>query len=187
MPDIPYPDPPLSDGELALRPWADTDLAALVSVCQDPEIGRWTAVPWPYSERDALQYLTRVEPDRRAGRELGLAIVDRRDGALLGSCGLARLEWEERKAEIGYWVAAQARGRGVGSRATRLLSHWALLELDLDRLELLANPANQASQRLALAAGYTREGLLRSYRPRKGEREDLVMFSLLREDLSSGV
>jgi RimJ/RimL family protein N-acetyltransferase len=180
MPEIPYPDPPLRDRDVWLRPWEDADLPALVSACQDPEIARWTAVPWPYAERDALQYLTRVEPDRRAGRELGLAIVDTHDGTLLGSCGLARLEWEERKAEIGYWIAAPARGRGVGSRATRLLSRWALEELELERLELLANPANWASQQLALAAGYTREGLLRSYRPRKGEREDLVMFSLLR-------
>jgi RimJ/RimL family protein N-acetyltransferase len=183
MAEIPYPNPPLRDDAVALRPWRDTDLLALVEACQDSEIGRWTAVPSPYAERDALQYLTRVEPDRRAGRELGLAIVDAPDGAVLGSCGLARLDWEERKGEVGYWVAAEARGRGVGSRATRLLSRWALEALDLERLELLANPANHASQRLALAAGYTREGLLRSYRFRKGQREDLVMFSLLREDL----
>jgi RimJ/RimL family protein N-acetyltransferase len=183
MPEIPYPDPPLHDDEVSLRPWDDADLPALVDACQDPEIGRWTAVPWPYSERDGLQYLTRVEPDRRAGRELGLAIVDAGDGTLLGSCGLARLDWEEGKAEIGYWVAAAARGRGVGTRATRLLSRWGLEELELERLELLANPANHASQQLALAVGYTREGLLRSYRPRKGRREDLVMFSLLAGDL----
>jgi RimJ/RimL family protein N-acetyltransferase len=183
VPEIPYPEPPLREDAVALRPWRDTDLPALVEACQDPEIGRWTAVPWPYSESDALLYLTRVEPDRRAGRELGLAIVDTDGGALLGSCGLARLDWEERKGEVGYWMAARARGRGIGSRATRLLSRWALEALELDRLELLVNPANRPSQRLARAAGYTREGLLRSYRPRKGRREDLLMFSLLREDL----
>ena len=184
MPEIPYPDPPLRDEEVRLRPWDDADVPALVEACQDREIARWTVVPWPYAERDALQYLTRVEPDRRAGRELGLAIAGARDGALLGSCGLARLHWEEAKAEIGYWVAVPARGRGVSTRATRLLARWALEELGLERLELLTNPENAASQRVARAVGFTREGLLRSYRPRKGEREDLVMFSLLRGDLA---
>ena len=42
---------------------------------------------------------------------------------------------------------------------------------------------NEASQRLAERAGFTREGTLRRYRRRHGVREDLVMFSLLAEDL----
>jgi ribosomal-protein-alanine N-acetyltransferase len=48
---------------------------------------------------------------------------------------------------------------------------------------VLANPENEASQRLAARAGFTREGVLRRYRRRRGRREDLVMFSLLAEDL----
>jgi RimJ/RimL family protein N-acetyltransferase len=53
----------------------------------------------------------------------------------------------------------------------------------MERVELLANPMNEASQRLAERAGFTREGLLRAYRRRKGEREDLIMFSLLARDI----
>ena len=48
---------------------------------------------------------------------------------------------------------------------------------------MLANPANEASQRVAERGGFTREGLMRRYRTRHGVREDLVMFSLLPEDL----
>ena len=183
MPEIPLPSPPLRDDSLLLRQWQPADAGALVDACRDPEIPRWTAVPSPYGERDAFAYLARAEVDRLAGRELGLAMVDERTGELLGSCSLARFDWHDRKAEIGYWVAASARRRSVGSRATRLLASWGLVTLALDRVELLANPANEASQRLAERAGFTREGLLRSYRRRKGEREDLIMFSLLRADL----
>ena len=183
MPEIPLPSPPLREDSLVLRPWRDTDTAALVDACQDPEIARWTAVPSPYGERDAFAYLARAEADRLAGRELGLAIADESTGELLGSCGLARFDWHDRKAEIGYWIAARARRRSVGSSATRVLARWGLEQLGLERVELLVNPANEASQRLAERAGFTREGLLRSYRRRKGEREDLIMFSLLRGDL----
>ncbi len=74
------------------------------------------------------------------------------------------------KGEIGYW----SRDRGLAwERAARLLSTWALTGLGLERLELLANPENVASQRLAEGAGFTREGLLRLYRRRHGVREDL--------------
>ena len=183
MPEIPLPSPPLREDSLVLRPWRDTDAEPLVQACQDPEIPRWTAVPSPYGERDAFAYLARAETDRLAGRELGLAIAEEPGGTLLGSCALARFDWHDRKAEIGYWVAAGARRRSVGSRAARLLARWGLEQLALERVELLANPVNEASQRLAERAGFTREGLLRSYRRRKGEREDLIMFSLLRGDL----
>src|SRR3954452_755821 len=183
MPEIPLPDPPLADDLVALRQWRHRDLPELVEACQDPEIPRWTAVPSPYGERDAREYLARAEIDRRSGRELGLAVVEPGGGALLGSCGLARFDWQDRKVEVGYWVAGSARRRSVGSRATSLLSRWALTGLGMERVELLANPLNEASQRLAERAGFTREGLLRAYRRRKGEREDLIMFSLRASDL----
>jgi RimJ/RimL family protein N-acetyltransferase len=180
---LPLPDPPLGDGEISLREWTLADVPALTRACQDPEIPRWTVVPAPYLERHARDFITVSAADRSAGRELALAIVDS-DDTLLGAIGIGRFDWEDGKAEIGYWIAREARRRAVGVRATRLLARWALTELGLERIELLAHPENEASQRLAERAGFTREGLLRRYRRRRGEREDLVMFSLLREDLA---
>jgi RimJ/RimL family protein N-acetyltransferase len=182
VPQIPLPDPPLADEAIVLRPWRADDLAELVAAVHDPEVGRWTTIPFPYTERDGRQYLGRIESDRLAGRELGLAATEPGNGRLLGGFGLSALDWQHRKGEIGYWVAAGARRRSVGTRAVRLLSRWALTALGLERVELLVNPENEASQRLALRAGFTREGVLRGYRLRKGRREDLVMFSLLRAD-----
>jgi RimJ/RimL family protein N-acetyltransferase len=182
MPRLRLPDPPLGDDEIVLRAWRLSDVPALTVACQDPEIPRWTVVPSPYTENHARDFIAGCAEDREAGRELALAIVDRR-GTLLGTIGLGRFDWDDGKAEIGYWIAREARRRAVGARATRLLALWALTELGLERLELLANPENEASQRLAERAGFTREGVLRRYRRRHGQREDLVMFSLLAEDL----
>jgi RimJ/RimL family protein N-acetyltransferase len=182
VPRIPLPDPPLTDGELVLREWRLADVPALTRACQDPEIPRWTVVPSPYLERHARDFIAGCAGDRGAGRELALAIVDSED-TLLGAIGVGRFDWDDGKAEIGYWIAREARRRAVGVRAVRLLARWALTELGLERIELLANPENVASQRLAERAGFTREGTLRRYRRRRGEREDLVMFSLLAEDL----
>jgi RimJ/RimL family protein N-acetyltransferase len=96
---------------------------------------------------------------------------------------MSNFDWANMKGEIGYWMAPEARRRGIGARATRMLAEWGLTTLGLERLELLANPANEASQRLAERAGFTREGVLRKYRRRHGVREDLVMYSMLAEDL----
>ena len=183
MREIPLPDPPLTDGEIALRPWREDDLAAMTAALQDPEIPRWTTIPSPYVERDAREYLSRAEPERRAGRELGLAVADAASDAVVGGCGLSRFEWPELKCEIGYWVAREARGRSVGTRAVRLLSRWALGPLGIERLELLADPRNEPSNRLATSVGFTCEGVLRAYRRRPEGRWDLVMYSLLADDL----
>jgi RimJ/RimL family protein N-acetyltransferase len=183
MPVIPYPDPQLRDDVIALRPFRKDDAAAIVAGVQDPEVPRWTVIPSPYGEIEAREFLVGVEPGREAGEQLGLAIVSAGDAELLGGIGLLNLDWEHRRAEAGYWVAAGARGQSIGTRALRLLSRWALTDLDLERIELLVNPGNEASERLAEAAGFIREGLLRSYRVRKGKREDFMVFSLLRADL----
>ncbi len=182
MRPIPIPHPPLTDGEIVLRPWERRDVPAVAAACQDPEIPRWTVVPYHYTERHARDFVDGTAADIAAGRELALAIVDT-DDRLLGALGMSNFDWSQLKAEIGYWTVAEHRRRGVGARAARLLSVWALTKLGLERLELLANPRNEGSQRLAERAGFTREGTLRLYRRRHGVREDLVMYSLLAEDL----
>ena len=61
MPRIVLAAAPLRDGPTALRPWRDSDLAALVEACQDPEI--------PRGPRRAIRLLARLgEPDTRCGR-----------------------------------------------------------------------------------------------------------------------
>ena len=88
------------------------------------------------------------------------------------------------RGRIGYWVAAPARGRGICTRALRLLSGWALGELALQRLDLITDPDNVASQRVAEKVGFRREGVLRSHlRHPDGRIRDSVMFFLLRGEL----
>ena len=107
-------------------------------------------------------------------------ILDEDDSILL-----LRFEWDAGRAEIGYWLVPSARGRGAAAAAVRLLSRWALRELGLARLALHTHEDNVASQRVAERAGFTREGLLRSFDTRGERPRDLVVFSLLPSDLSS--
>ena len=183
MPRILLPDPPLTDGVVTLRPPTESDAEAVYEYCQDPEIGRWTVIPDPYSLEDARTWIASAGNGPAAGDEVGFVIASASDDSPLGSCGLTRIHWEDLRAEIGYVVAASARRKGLGTRALRLLSRWALEELGLERVEAPVHPRNEPSQRLARAAGFTEEGLFRSYRERKGRREDYLIFSLIKSDL----
>jgi RimJ/RimL family protein N-acetyltransferase len=176
---IVLPADPLIEGETALRPWRDSDLQALVAACQDPEISRWTRVPARYGPPDARRYLDSRHDLTFAGLAAPFAVVRAPDRELLGSVSLMRIAWEHRRAEVGYWLAREARGAGHASRAVNLICAWGFSQLGLARITLLAAPTNRASQRVAERSGFAREAVLRSYMRLAQERQDMVSFSLL--------
>jgi RimJ/RimL family protein N-acetyltransferase len=107
MPEIPVPDPPLRDDEIALRPWLAEDVPQVAAHCQDPEIARWTQVPSPYGEEQARDFVGGAEGRRLAGQELALAIVSP-DDRVLGSVAL-QAGAEEGRAKRGLPAGGAAR------------------------------------------------------------------------------
>jgi RimJ/RimL family protein N-acetyltransferase len=168
----------LRDSEIVLRDWRLEDVDAVTAACGDPEIPRW--IPWvpvPYTREHADAY---VQQCLDAGEDrYPFAIAGGEGDKVLGSIDL-RLNAHGYRGHVGYWVAAPARGRGVCTRALRLLSRWALEELHLQRMELITDPENVASQRVAEKVGYRREGVMRAHlRHPDGRIRDSVLFSLL--------
>jgi [ribosomal protein S5]-alanine N-acetyltransferase len=182
-PRLLFPPEPLSDGHVTLRAWREDDLPALVEMCRDPEVPRWTRVPEDYSLDDAREWQARKSVEEAAGLSVHFAIVDAGSGELLGSCGMHATD--RGAASIGYLVGPGARRRGVATRAARLLAAYGLRDLGLPRVELCTDPDNVSSQGVAEAAGFRREGLLRAYLDIKGRRRDAVMFGLVPDDLGS--
>ena len=107
----------------------------------------------------------------------------RDDEIVLGGASLYDVDLAAASASIGYWLAADARGRGAATHAVRLLAGWAFAVLGLRRITLTCAPDNDASQRVAGRAGFVREGILRSNIVFKGGRRDSVLFSLLPGEL----
>jgi RimJ/RimL family protein N-acetyltransferase len=181
---IVLPGEPLIDGQTALRAWRDSDLDALVLACQDPEISRWTRVPFPYGPSDARNYLLQRHDALHAGTSAPFAIVLAEDrDHLLGSISLMRFSWKHARGEVGYWLAAEARGQGHTTRAVRLVTNWGFAHLGLQRIDLLAATGNPRSQRVAERCGFSREAVLRSYMVGSGGRDDMVAFGLLVTDV----
>ena len=183
---IVLPGEPLVDGPTALRAWRDSDLQPLVTACQDPEISRWTRVPFPYGPSDARNYLLQRHDALHAGASAPFAVVRAEDrDQLLGSISLMRFSWKNARAEVGYWLARDARGQGHITRAVRLITNWGFVHLGLQRIDLVAATGNPASQRVAERCGFTREAVLRSYLVNKTGRDDMVAFGLLASDVRS--
>ena len=176
---------PLGDGEIALREWRDGDGEAIVDPLNDPEIARWTQVPSPYTRSDAAEFIASMRAALARGDELALAIASAASGELLGSISVRLTSLEHRRGEIGYLVFRGARGRGVAPRAVRLLARHAIESAGLARVGILTAVGNAGSQRVAEKAGFTREGVLRSYMRVGRGRDDMVSWSLLPDDLGA--
>jgi len=178
----------LADGLVTLRPWHDDDADALIRRINDPDVAAFLdLVPQPYTAADAHEWVAITAEGWQNATSATFAVhVEGLDGAV-GGVGVRFLsDLDEGCAEVGYWVGADARGRGVATAAPRLAARWAFENVpELARLQLRAAVENVPSNRVAEKAGFTREGVLRAQRfnVRLKKRVDFVMWSLLREEL----
>ncbi len=96
----------------------------------------------------------------RAGSKFAFGVFHADDGTLLGGAGLSRLDRDAGSANLGYWVASPHRGRGVATRAARLVARSGFEHVGLTRLEIVTLPDNHASQRVATRLGAARMGVV---------------------------
>jgi RimJ/RimL family protein N-acetyltransferase len=175
----------LSDGLVTLRAWRPGDASAVFAACQDRLIERFIPIPQPYTMDTARGFVARRRADWDSGDERSFAITDATTGEVLGA--IARHQRAGHRAEIGYWLAPGMRGRGIATRALRLISDWSMDVTGLLRLELFTHPENRASQAVAERAGFTFEGVRRAWdTDRDGNPEDAMFYVLLRNAPSAG-
>jgi RimJ/RimL family protein N-acetyltransferase len=174
----------LSGDGILLRKWELSDMDELARAADDPVTASFLPhFPSPYTVDDARWWITEGAPSGWASGATPFAVVDPASGGILGGAGLGKTTSLRRQSEIGYWVAPWARGRGVATAATQVLTEWAFAHRGVERLELLAAKENVASQRVAMAAGFAREGVRRGASlGRDGQRRDLVAFVRLHDD-----
>ncbi|WP_065487547.1 GNAT family N-acetyltransferase [Streptomyces sp. PTY087I2] len=145
-----------ADG-LLLRPWREEDVPVLLKAYDDPVMRQWVRLPLDTPE-EAARWLESQRTGWASGTRFSFAVTDPgRGGEVVGNLALKRPEPETGRAEVGYWTAAWARGRGVAPRALAALTDWAFAafaEQGLTRLELLHQVDNAASCRVAEKCGY---------------------------------
>lgn len=158
----------LTDGDILLRPMEASDAAGIVAGLNDPDVVRFMpTIPSPYLRADAEAWVDRCAEVWRTGEAYPFAILEIADGELLGSIEL-------NGTTVGYWVAAGARGRGIATRALRLVCEWATER----PLRLTTHPENGASQRVAEKAGFRRLGMTSDHLVFKDGTREAVLFEL---------
>ena len=144
------------------------DVPLIAAASHDPETQRRLEDEPMTPEREQGS-LARAEEQWSSGAAAPFVIADGGDDRALG---LVNLQFGE-EVTIAVSVFPEERGRGIASRAMRLVATWGLRDLGLSRVVAEAAADNVASIRAIEKAGFRREGL----------RDDQVRFVLLSEDV----
>lgn len=174
--------PTLQYGLITLRKPEERDIIPLYEGVQDPLIPKFTRIPANYQMANAEHYVRERSPNGFTMRtELQLALEY--DGKFAGALSFHTLDLDEAKAEIGYWLTADVRGKGVATAATQLLTEYGFDTVGFHRIEAHVVASNHASLKVLKKAGYMQEGIMREKCCQDdGTREDMVLFAAIRSD-----
>ncbi|QDY06662.1 GNAT family N-acetyltransferase [Micromonospora sp. HM134] len=184
LPDL--PDGRLSDTVVTLRRLAPADAGTSYRLHSRPEVVATRVRPVAPTRADIARRCAVAESEWLTGRAADFALCDAASGTVVGGCVLIHDEPATGQAMIGYSLLPEARGRGLATRAVRLLAGWACGPVGLARLWAGTATWNTASQRVLERAGFHREGVLRARFPAPtpgGPRPDTVLWALLPTDL----
>ncbi|MFJ3391403.1 GNAT family N-acetyltransferase [Leifsonia aquatica] len=161
----------------------DADVDRIAELCVDPAIAEWTTVPAPYTRDDAVGFVNGFVADGWASGRIHTWGI-RVGSDLVGMMGLHGIE--DSAAEIGFWLAPEARGLGLMSEATALALDYGFAPapdgLGLQRIVWHAFAGNVASAAVARRAGFTFEGVSRLGAVHRGRRRDDWQAGLLATD-----
>src|SRR5207248_2569199 len=158
----------ITDGVVVLRQVREGDRAVVLSAMRDPLVRQWLNMPSKPADRDFDTLLRTVRDGRRTGDRYDYAVTENGADVPLGAVIASRRHRDN--YEIAYLAGEAGRGRGLMTRAVRLLCD-ALLEEGVGRLEVRTHPDNEASHRLARRGGRRgRRDALHRASPLQGQR-----------------
>lgn len=188
-----FPETAISTERLLLRPFEEQDVPTLVEMMNEELVHTWTAVPMPYTEHHARDWVrARADLHRTEGRGIAFAVTEHLTQRMVGVIELRSTDWRLRSTEAFLVTAVWARGEGYAPEALLGAAQWLFEDRGFQRLELRTAAGNTAAQQVAQKVGCISEGVLRSaWIARGGEgatdgaesRTDLLVWSLLPEDL----
>lgn len=175
---IARPRPVFETARLRLRPYRLDDASQLQRLAGDRRVAATTAtIPHPYPDGAAEAWIAPHDENWSSGSRINCAI-ETRDGEYVGGVGLV-FEAEHARAELGYWIAVPAWGKGYATEASEALCDYGFTTLGLHRIEARYLATNTASGGVMAKLGMQREAVLRQHVVKWNERHDLVVCGIL--------
>lgn len=124
----------------------------------------------PESAKDEKKFLWKNPKKRKNNLEYNYSILF--NGKIVGGVGIKINQHRKYIGEIGYFIDEVYWKRGIATEAVKLVEETGFNRLGLKRIEILMNPKNKASEKVAKKCGYKKEGLLRKIIKRSDSKMD---------------
>jgi len=164
-----------------LRKFEKNDADSIVKYINDYEIHRNTAtIPFPYTPKDARQFLKDSELHWKAGTAYRFSIV--MNNEVIGCCSLDNVSKKDSTAELGYWLGKPFWGKKIMTRAAQAVIQFGFTQIQLHRISVSHIEGNIASQKIIEKLGFKYEGTQREDSYREGKWFDSKCYGLLEEE-----
>lgn len=172
--------PELRSKRVLLRWLTEADVPALFTIFGNAEVTRYWSHPPFQDHSDAAALLADIHAHfrERSLFQWGAVVA----GELVGTCTLAKLNAQHRRAELGYALGRAHWGHGYMSEVLPVLLQFAFEVMDLHRIAADVDPRNTPSIRVLERLGFQQEGYFREHYLLFGELQDAVLYGLLRAE-----
>lgn len=185
MESLPESRPIIRGEHVYLRAAERSDIPTFVRWFNDARVLQHLAMRAPMSEAAESGWFDRMLA-AQGSSDYHFVVCLRADDRAIGTIGLHGIDWPNGVAEFGIALGEPSEwGKGFGTDATRAISDFAFGELRLERLSLLVYADNDRARRVYEAAGFQLEGTMRRALYQRGERLDVHVMGLLRDDWAS--
>ena len=164
---------------VTLRALEPTDLETLYQWENDTALWAVSDTPAPYSREALWQYLQQYTGDIYAQRQLRLMITLTDDGTPVGTVDFLNFDPLNNRAELGLFIAAEHRGKGLGRQALERLTTYAREHLGLRQLYVFIALDNEVCLTLFEDFGYRRAGVLQSWVKRDNTYRDVALLQMI--------
>lgn len=168
--------------ECIIRPWRLEDAKELALIVNNKKIQNnlRDGLPYPYTENDAKSYISEILcSDKNTTFAFAITVNDKP----IGSIGVFRKDNVHfRTAEMGYYIAEEFWGKGLGNSAVKQICQYIFKNTDIIRIFAEPFAYNTASCRILEKSGFQYEGTLRSNAVKNGKVLDMKMYSLIKSD-----
>jgi ribosomal-protein-alanine N-acetyltransferase len=174
--------PTIQTPRLTLRALRESDAGDVFAYGSDAELCRYTTWSPHESLADARKFLAFVLSQYEAGKPANWGIVENSTGKLVGTCGFMSHSLQHERAELGYAIARRLWAQGYMTEAVRAAIDCGFRSLALHKIDAHCDARNVGSARVMEKAGMSFEGLLRQHAMFKGERRDVRVYGILRDE-----
>ncbi len=174
--------PTLRTPRLILRKLLKSDAEDMYEYASNPTVSRfllWDAHPSP---KYTLKYLAYLQGRYRAGEFYDWALIDRKSGKMIGTCGFTSFDFQNNSAEVGYVLNPAYWHCGIAAEALFEVLNFAFAVLGLNRVEAKYMLGNEDSRHVMEKCGMTFEGVARDAIFAKGRYISIGICSVLRRE-----